>query len=216
MNAEFSEALEPLFLRVIDTLGRIERGDAPPPSTVRDKLQEEYDKAASKLGNPPGAELAKKAMAYWIDEMMIAAQWAGQEWWNNNKQETRLFDTNDRYYLFYQDGQEASKLADKSALEVFYLCAVFGFRGLYADPESEAAQSYRESLELPATLADWIRQKEKSIRLAVPPEVERLGESIDGVYPREGPSTLIWSAFFGVVLTAIAGLLVSFWIIYPP
>ena len=215
MTPEFSEAFEPLFLLAIELLDRIDQRTAPPPSNLRDQLHLAYEKAERELGNPPGAGLAKKAMIYWIDEMMIAAHWEGQDWWNNNKLETKLFNSNDRYRLFYEDAQEASKLTDKSALEVFYLCVVFGFRGLYADTDNEASRLDRDMLRLPPTLEEWIQETVASIQLAAPPEVEGLGESIEGVYPLEGPGMLVWSAFFGIVLAVIAGLFVYFVVLQP-
>ncbi len=112
--------------------------------------------------------LAGQALIYWIDEMLIMTDWEGQDWWNNNKLETEILNTNDRYRFFYRDAKEAAGLADKSALEVYYLCVALGFRGLYRDPESDASMAARDMLQLPPTLEQWLQQAYAGIRLARP------------------------------------------------
>ena len=59
-SPEFSEAFEPLFLRVIDMLDRIEHRTAPPPSNARDELLLAYEKAERELGSPPGTGIGQE------------------------------------------------------------------------------------------------------------------------------------------------------------
>jgi type VI secretion system protein ImpK len=208
MTPEFSEIIDPVFMHVIDLLERIGQHRANPVLIERQQVRRRLDEARLKLGGRQEAVLAGRALIYWIDEMLIMTDWEGQDWWNNNKLETEILeDSNDRYRFFYRDAKEAAGLTDKSALEVFYLCVALGFRGLYRDPESDASISAREMMQLPPTLEQWLQQAYAGIRLAAPPAIEGQRESIEGVYPLEGPATLIWASFFGLILVVLAGVL---------
>jgi len=207
MTPEFSEIFDPVFMHVIDLLDRIGQRRAGAVLVERQQVRRRLDEARLKLGGRQEAELAGKALIYWIDEMLIMTDWEGQDWWNNNKLETEILDTNDRHRLFYRDAKEAAGLADKSALEVFYLCVALGFRGLYRDPDSDASIAAKDMLQLPPTLEEWLQQAYAGIRLAAPPDIVGERETIEGVYPLEGPVTLIWASFFGLILLVLAGVL---------
>ena len=126
--------------------------------------------------------------------------------WRRTSWPTRATPT--RYRGFYRDAREAAGLPDKSALEVFYLCAALGFRGLYRDTETVESQIARESLQLPPTLEGWMEQAYAGIRLSSPPEIDGQGEPIDGVYPLEGPGLLIWASCFALILLVLAAAVI--------
>jgi type VI secretion system protein ImpK len=208
MTPEFSDIVDPVFMHVIDLLDRISGRRANAVLMERQRIRKRLDEAILKLGGKPEGVLAGKALIYWIDEMLIMTEWEGQDWWENNKLETEILDNSDgRYSFFYRDAKEAAGLADKSALEVYFLCAVLGFRGLYRDPESDDSEIARAALQLPATLQLWLEQAYAGVRLSVPAEIDGQAEAIEGVYPLEGPATLIWAACFGLILLLLAATL---------
>ena len=99
------------------------------------RIRSRLDHAEAQLGRTPDWLLAKYALVAWIDEMLIVdAPWRDRDWWNENKLEWEIFQTNSRYDLFYKKAKEAFALPQKDALETFYVCVVLGFRGLYRDP----------------------------------------------------------------------------------
>ncbi|MEI8374731.1 MAG: DotU family type IV/VI secretion system protein [Planctomycetota bacterium] len=204
MTPAFSEILDPVFLYVIDLLERINQHRAAAVAIERQQVRRRLDEALQKLGGRRESVLAGQALIYWIDEMLILTDWEGQDWWNNNKLETEILDTNNRYRNFFVDAKESAGLADKSALEVYYLCVALGFRGLYRDPKSDDSMNAREMLQLPPTLQEWLQQAYAGIRLVPPPDFDGQREPIEGVYPLEGPVTLIWASFFGLILLVLA------------
>ena len=137
--------------------------------------------------------------------MLIMTHWEGQDWWNNNKLETEILDdSNDRYRFFYRDAREAAGLPDKS-LEVYYLCVRWGSAACIAIP-NRMLPPRRGTCCTPPTLEQWWQQAYAGIRLAAPPAIDGQRETIEGVYPLEGPATLIWASFFGLILVVLAGI----------
>jgi type VI secretion system protein ImpK len=71
-------------------------------------------------------------LACWADELFtlnspVAARW------NERKFEAEFFATNDRAWRFWRQARMAADRPGDDDLEVFYLCAVLGFRGEWAD-----------------------------------------------------------------------------------
>ncbi len=154
MSPKFSAAVDFVFQQVLDLLERIGEGENPSPQDERVRIRSRLDHAEAQLGRTPDWQLAKYALVAWIDEMLIVeAPWKDREWWNENKLEWEIFQTNDRYQLFYKKAKEAFALPQKDALETFYVCVVLGFRGLYRDPAAAAMAA--DALQVPRDLQTW-------------------------------------------------------------
>jgi type VI secretion system protein ImpK len=68
------------------------------------------------------------ALACWLDEIFIFdSPW--QEQWNENSLEWDLYKIHDRAWKFWEQARLASARPSTDALEVFFLCAMLGFRG---------------------------------------------------------------------------------------
>jgi type VI secretion system protein ImpK len=67
------------------------------------------------------------AVVCWLDEIFIDSRWVSD--WNERKLEVSLYGTNDRAWKFWEQAKRAESRAGTDALEVFFLCAVLGFRG---------------------------------------------------------------------------------------
>jgi type VI secretion system protein ImpK len=203
MTPKFAEAVDPVFLHVLGLLDRIGREENPPPREERLRIRGWLDQAQAILGESQDWQLAKYALVAWIDEVLIETQvpWEGQDWWKENALEVELFGTRESNEQFYMKAKESSTLSHRDALEVFYVCVMLGFRGLYRD--SQTASFLAEQHGLPPDKETWARQTAMTIQLGQGrPPLTDAAASGDGT-PLEGPFLLIASAFLAVVLAAL-------------
>jgi type VI secretion system protein ImpK len=207
MRPEFSKAVDPVFSHVLGLLEQIERGESLAVEEERLRVCNRLEKAESMLGQGPDWQLAKYALVSWIDDVLIEAEWGGREWWRENALEVAIFNTRLRHEQFYIRAREAASLVKKDALEVFYLCVVLGFRGLYRDPVAAAALT--EPRQLPADLETWAKQTAMTIQLGQGrPPISGASEPIEGAPPLDGPAMLIWSAFSAVILAVLMAIFI--------
>ncbi|MAD80373.1 MAG: type IV secretion protein DotU [Planctomycetaceae bacterium] len=191
MTPEFSQAIDPIFMHVLGLLDRIEHGDEPAPEEERLRIRALTDQAEAILGKSKEWELAKFGLISWIDELLVDAPWEGRDWWSNNVLEMQLFNSRKAYDQFFIMAVEAASLTGKDALEVFYVCAILGFRGLYRDVDSGPALA--QSLNLPQSLEEWSRQSATSIRLGLGrPDLGPTGTEKEGAPPLRPISSVVW------------------------
>ena len=202
MSPDFSAAVDPIFTEVLTVIDEIEAGRAPGPEDVNTRVRGLIDQAENRLGQRPDWELAKYGLAAWVDDLLIEAPWDGRRWWEQNRLEFQLFRTAEAFTNFYLQSKKATELPQKDALEVYYVCVVLGFRGLYGDPEATA---HAEDFGIPRSLDEWARRTSMSIQLGQgrPPLIEQ-GRPGSGAPPLEGKYLLIGSALFCVLLLAVA------------
>jgi len=206
MTPRFAQAVDPIFLQVLGLLDRIARGERPAPRDERLRIRAMIDQAAATLGAEPEWELAKYALVSWIDEVLVDADWEGRDWWSNNVLEMEYFKTRLCFEQFYRRAQEATTLARRDALEVFYVCVVLGFRGMYRDPAM--AEHFIQSYGLPPDVETWARQTAMSIRLGQRrPEPGGPRHDIAGAPPLRHQSLVFW-AWWLAVLAGVANVLV--------
>jgi type VI secretion system protein ImpK len=163
MTPKLAQAVDPIFIHVLDLLEQIKGDVHPSPQEERLKVCALLDQAEAILGGGPEWELCKYAIVSWIDEMLVDTPWSGQEWWANNVLEVELFSTRVCSEQFFLKAQEAASMSSRDALEVYYVCVVLGFRGMYHDPHS--AEMIARPYGLPADLETWAKQTSMSIRL---------------------------------------------------
>ena len=201
MTIQFSQAVDPIFLHVLDLLHRISRGETPSPQEERMRINALMDQAGALLGGSPEWELAKYALASWIDEVLLETPWEGVDWWNNNVLEVALFNTRLCNEMFYRRAQEAAALARRDALEVYYVCVVLGFRGLYRD--GALAQLLTQALNLPPDLETWARQTALAIRLGQGrPALPAPSRELRGAGPLRMKPMVAWAWLSAAVLLA--------------
>lgn len=202
MTPKIAQAVDPVFLHILELLDRIGGGESPSPQEERLKIRSVLDRAEALVGRGPEWELAKYALASWIDEVLLESPWEGREWWNNNVLEVELFNTRLCNEQFYVKAQEASTLTRRDALEVFYVCVVLGFRGLYRD--SSLASMLTEAHGLPPDLETWSEQTALAIRLGQGrPTLAHAGPDVAGAPPRRARPLLVWSWLSAAALGAI-------------
>jgi type VI secretion system protein ImpK len=191
MTPNFAQAVDPIYLYVLALLDRIAREAKPEPREERARIRALIDEAEARLGFGTEWEMAKYALVSWIDEMLVDAYWDGREWWSNNVLEIELFNSRQCHEKFFVKAQQASTLSGRDALEVFYVCVILGFRGLYHDAESSAAVA--QSLNLPVHLSEWARQTALSVRLGQGRDaLSPPGGEIHGAPPLRSRASVVW------------------------
>jgi len=211
MTPEFASAVDPVFLHVLELLARIDRNENLSVEDERVRIHGWLDQAEGKLGQSADWQLAKYALVSWIDDVLIDAPWEGRNWWKENALEVEMFNTRLRNEQFYVKARDASSLAHKDALEVFYVCVVLGFRGMYRDPNAAAVLA--EPRQLPPNLDTWARQTAMAIQLGQGRnQITFDNVSAQGAPPLDGPAMLIWSSLAGVVLAAFSVIFFCFFL----
>ena len=75
-------------------------------------------------------------LACWVDELFTLNSPVAAKW-NERKFEIEFFATNDRAWRFWRQARMAADRPGDDDLEVFYLCAMLGFRGEWAEDPAQ-------------------------------------------------------------------------------
>lgn len=141
MNDAFAELVGPIFQHVIDFQDRLEQGDHPALEAEREHiltlLEESTQRARTARELSADFELAKYALVYWIDEVLINSTWTHAEAWRKQILEWDFYRENVGGDRFFEKAREGEELSNTDALETFYLCVALGFRGKYAFTPTE-------------------------------------------------------------------------------
>ncbi len=208
MSPDFALATDPVFLHVIDLLERINRNEAREPGAEREGIENSLRDAEARLGDKKDWQLAKYAIVAWIDEVLKQADWDGRKWWTENSLEFAFFATNDASVEFYRKAKEAAGLSRRDALEVYYVCVVLGFRGLY---NFDDRLFLTEQLQLPPDVESWASRTARSIKYGLGrPDMEIDPQPIRGAPPLSGRYRLVATSLATVVLLCFV-LLFGWW-----
>jgi type VI secretion system protein ImpK len=144
MTDPFAAVVGPVFQYVIDLQQRLEEGENPPLDSERAQIMELLAEADQKAGSSGPLvheyDLARHALVYWIDEVLINSTWKSALEWRQQILEWELYQERLRADRFYEKAHEAEALASTDALEVFYLCVALGFRGRQVDSPADLRQ----------------------------------------------------------------------------
>lgn len=201
MTPKHSQAVDPFLLHSLDLLDRIASGAEPNPQEERVRLRAFLDQGEAIVGAGRDWQLTRYALVSWIDEMLVEASWSHREWWSNNVMERELFNTRECAERFFVNANEASGLSQRDALEVYYVCVILGFRGIYSEPS--LARMITESLGLPEDLNVWAKQVSMSIRLGQGrPALKEPTRDILGAPPLPSKNRVVWPWLFASILAA--------------
>jgi type VI secretion system protein ImpK len=141
MTDTFASLVSPVFQYVIDLQGRFEAGESPALEAEREQilalLAEADQKASTSSQLAHDYELARHALVYWIDEVLINSSWKDAHQWRQHILEWDLYQERLRADRFFEKAHEAEALAGTDPLETFYLAVALGFRGRHADSPAE-------------------------------------------------------------------------------
>lgn len=201
MTPKHSLAVDPFLLHALDVLDRIAAGSEPNPQEERIRMRALLDQGEAIVGAGREWELSKYALVSWIDEMIVDSSWSERDWWSNNVLEMELFNSRECSERFFVNAKEASTLSRRDSLEVYYVCVILGFRGLYREPQMAAMVT--EQLGLPPDLNTWAKQVSMSIRLGQGrPPLKGPSREIQGAPPLRPKARLIWPWLFASMLAA--------------
>jgi type VI secretion system protein ImpK len=206
MNPNFASLVDPIILKVLALVESVRNNEGTTPSVERQLLERAFRESEAKSSDGQAWLLAKYALACWVDDLLIATQWSGREWWEGNSLEFAFFNTHDRATQFFVKAKEAAQLTRRDALEVYYLCVVLGFRGLYS---LEEATVIADHLDLPITLAEWVRNTASAIQLRQGrPSFQEAPQQPSGAPTLESRYLMVGALLGTVVLSA---LLLTLW-----
>jgi type VI secretion system protein ImpK len=214
MTPEFAQAVDPVFEHVIGLLDRIEMNRSRSGDEERREISLKLGAADARLGTRDDwRRLGKYALVCWIDEVLVDSPWAFAEWWEENALEKEFFDTHDRFEEFYRHAEEALRLPQRDALEVFFLAVVLGFRGRYRFGTDTGRLPSDSGGRLPPDLESWARRIGRAIQAgqSPPPLPASVLGPQTGVPPLLGRMALAYAAVGTAFLAGILALLASFW-----
>lgn len=211
MKPDFAKAADPVFVHVLDLLDRLQAGEKAHPEEEHRQIVNVLEQAEGSLGS--GNEewrAAKFALACWIDELLSSsAVWSGADYWCNKPLERVLFKSADRALEFYRWAKQAAEKRQHDALEVYYVCAILGFRGMYNERD-EVVADFVKRFDLTPTFTDWLGQAAASLQRRHVPPIHPTGKIPRGARELHGYSlfmaTLLGCIGFGALLALLAAL----------
>jgi type VI secretion system protein ImpK len=162
MTPRFSRAVDDVFVYVIDLLSRIEHNESLNHAHEKTQIRSLIDRAEARVEAREEWKLAKYALVAWIDEALTQAEWKAREWWQERSLESDYFKSGDAGIQFFVKAREAQECTNKDSLEVFYVCVMLGFRGVYSGKD---ASEYAEQYNLDPNLDSWIERTAIAIRM---------------------------------------------------
>lgn len=205
MTPKFAAVVDPFILAVLDLQKRISVDSSViEPDFEHQQLCDRINEADARMGDSDDWQLAKYALVAWTDDVMIDTPWEGSQWWRMKPLEVQFFGSRQAYSRFFEQARQAESLSKKDAVEVFYVCVVLGFRGLYRPPVST---DETDQLGLPADLSTWARGISRSIQLT---QIKRIpGDKAD---EHEIASGLMgrYRLLMSVVLASALGMILFF------
>lgn len=207
MRPEFASRIDPIFLSTMQYVERMEHNERLVAADVRATIEKKLDDAELALGNNQEWQLSKYALCALIDALFIAAPWNGKGWWKDNCLEKKYFGDRLAHEAFFQHAIEASGLARKDALEVYYLSVILGFRGFYGDSNVSYKQDWIEKLRLPPTIEGWCSQVARGLQLRQGrPGIQDSIQVGSGARPLSARAQLIIFALLSLVLLGVAAI----------
>jgi len=175
MTDAFADVVAPVIQGVIDFQDGLLRGKHPTVEEQKreliDLLNRSEDKAART--SPELArdfELAKRALVYWIDEILITSSWSHSQEWTNHILEFSLYRESAAAVRFYEKAVEAEKRDSTDPLETFFLCVVLGFRG---DLDSDEEEIRRWASRVHERVTEGTKQPEQYLPEPTGPREDR-------------------------------------------
>lgn len=144
---------------------------APLPTAKPGVSAYDIDLSAASQASPEARYLGVGyALASWVDELFtLNSPVAGK--WNERKFEIEFYATNDRAWRFWAQARMAADRVHDDDLEVYYLCAVLGFRGEWVEEQAQLRAwlgSTRERL-VKALRTEWVGPTALEPPASVPP-----------------------------------------------
>jgi type IV/VI secretion system ImpK/VasF family protein len=142
MTNDFGQRVYPVIRYVLDLLRTIRGGrSTPDPQLAAAELRTLLAQFDVQGPRRTEYQLARSALIYWADEVLVNSTWEYADYWSNHTLERSYFDARERASRFFEKAEVARGLENLDALETFYLCACFGFKGVYRDDGFRASSA---------------------------------------------------------------------------
>ena len=200
MNARFLRSIDPIFEFGTSLIVRIEKNEPIDVQIEQSHVLKLFAEVDAVHGNSQSWQLAKYALAVWIDEICITLPWSGADWWQSHVLEMEFFRTRLCNVRFFELAKQAATLQDRQALEVFYGCVILGFRGMYSTPN--ALNEDQDGSRYPTTLEHWMTEVSSFLETLSSPDYP-LGADriIRGAPPLPGRrSQIVWATVAALLL----------------
>jgi type VI secretion system protein ImpK len=163
MTEAFMDVVAPVFQGVIDFQHGLLRGEHPTLEEQKRALIDLLNRAEERAVRTSAAlardfELAKRALVYWIDEILISSTWRHAQEWTNHILEFHFYHEGVAAVRFYEMATEAEKRDSTDPLEAFLLCVALGFRG---DLASDIEEIRRWASRVQERVAEGTSQPEQ-------------------------------------------------------
>lgn len=212
MNHAFAGLVDPIIAYVTKLQGEFAGppGGHPGLAEVRAEALRLIEAARSRAARPPRqanyADLAERALVYWVDDVLINSEWThAEEWRTRALLEQALYGETEGGDKFYDKADEARQRGAADALEVFFVCVALGFRGKHAGHSGRQARWSAPS-EPARKLGRWV---ERVYPLVCPTVAEFLPdtdapEAPDGGAPWRGLLLLVSALASFTILSTLA------------
>ena len=98
---------------------------------------------------PDDFDLARFAVAAWVDETLLSSQWQDKDRWQKESLQRLYYQTADAGEIFF-DRLNAIGPHQRDVREVYYLCLAMGFKGRFIHEASRAGGRWRALRSLTA------------------------------------------------------------------
>jgi len=202
MSPEFENIIDPLLTSLLDIIHRSSS------LTIREltvELRDEFDRANSIMETNREWKYATYAMIAWVDSEIIL----NHNRWKDETLESHYFKSGNAYTEFFLKAENAYSKRYFNAFEVFYICFMFGYHGIYQTGDKTVVPK-----SLPLSDAEWQKQaagRLSRIRKSIPKESWESTRLDDWEnFPLSGFNTFVnYLVFFAVVLLVAA---VAIWL----
>lgn len=200
MTPEYEKVIDPLLTNLLAIIKRADR------LSIRDltvELREEFDRANALMEIDREWKYALYAMVAWVDSEMIVCH----NRWKDETLEAFYFQSGNAYTEFFLRAEKAYEKRYFNAFEVFYICFMFGYHGVYQSGDRTTVPK-----SLPISDAEW--QKKAAGRIA---RIRKADQSEDwtdireenwDARPLDGSTNLVNSLIVLAVVAMIAILLI--------
>jgi type VI secretion system protein ImpK len=141
MTDAFARVIGPIIQHVLEFQRSVAQGQHPDLEAERAELLGLLDTAEQKADasrdTADAFPLARHALIYWIDEVLINSGWTHAPDWRNHILEWDFFRERLGGERFYEMSREAESKANADGLETYFLCVSLGFRGQHSHAPRE-------------------------------------------------------------------------------
>jgi type VI secretion system protein ImpK len=141
MHRSFEKHVVPLTLYVLGVMDCIKdsAGAHPAQDEIRPRLKNMLGRFNVRGPREQDFALAKSALVFWIDELLVNSDWVYAAEWRDNPLEREIYGSRNRAWLFFENAEYARSLEQTDALETFAQCVALGFHGIYRSESLRSA-----------------------------------------------------------------------------